>query len=155
MNDIGTYVYKPNLDAANEIAYEAKLRTRVINALSDGISDQNALVINTIGRIDMKKSVIEFPIIDYTDILVLDSIETVVTMLHYINEADRQCSQLINNAIDFFENTVLPNVEWMEHLLRNGKLSPQVVKDGKNEYEEIKEHLPKLFYNELHAGVGI
>lgn len=155
LRDIEDYVFKPNLVDVKEIAYEAILRTHVINALSEGISDKNSIVINLNGRIDRNKTTVELPNNDFSDILVLDSKETVVTLLHYINEAERQYANLINNAIDFFEKTVLPNVEWMEHLLRNGKLSPQMIKEGEKEYNEIRDCLPILFENELHGGVGI
>jgi hypothetical protein len=155
LKDIENYVYKPKLMVVEEIAYEAIVRTHVINALSDGISDKNAVVINSIGRVDRKKTAVELPDTDFNDILVLDSKETVVTMLHYIKEAERQYANLISNALKFFEETVLPNVEWMEYLLRNCKLSPEVIKAGNDEYEKIKEFLPKLFENELRGGVGI
>lgn len=155
LKDIENYVFKPNLMVVEEIAYEAIVRTHVVNSLSDGISDKTAVVINSIGRVDRKKTVVELPNTDFNDILVLDSKETVVTMLHYISEAERQYDNLIGNALNFFEETVLPNVEWMEYLLRNGKLSPEMIKGGKDEYEKIKDFLPKLFENELRGGVGI
>lgn len=155
LKDIENYVFKPNMMVVEEIAYEAIVRTHVINSLSDGISDKNAVVINSIGRVDRKKTAVELPNADFNDILVLDSKETIVTMLHYISEAERQYDNLIGNALNFFEETVLPTVEWMEYLLMNGMLSPETIADGKNEYEEIKDALPKLFENELRGGVGI
>lgn len=154
MKDIENYVYRPNLDAAMYSAYEKILRTRVIDVLADGISEKSLIQINTIGVFDVKMSPIEIAEVDYTDIIILNSSETVVAMLHYINEAERQSNRLINNALDYFERTVLPNVEWMERLLKCGYLSAEVVRQGQSVYELIKINLPELFTNELHGAVG-
>lgn len=154
MKDIESYVYRPNLDAAMHSAYEKILRTRVIDVLADGITEKSLIQINTIGIVDTRNSAVEIPEFDYTDIIVLNSSETVVAMLHYIGETERQSNRLINNALDYFERTVLPNVEWMERLLKGGYLSAEVIKQGQSVYELIKINLPELFTNELHGAVG-
>jgi hypothetical protein len=83
----------------------------------------------------------------------VDTVETVVNMLHFITETERQLDSLANNALAFFEQTILPTAEWMQTLLEE-KLSPKVVRQGKSSYSEIRNILPPLFQNELKGGVG-
>ena len=104
-----------------------------------------------LGRTDFSKDEIDNAGIDADSIIVLDTDETVINMLHYINEAERQKDTLIANNLPFFERTVLPNVEWMHIVI--SKLSPASVKDGERSYNEIQTILPPLFSNELRAGI--
>ena len=152
IHDIEQYVYKPNLIASHEEAYELKLKTRVISALSDGIPDTTNIKINRIGRINNPEIFVSHSEADPDDIIVLDTEETVVNMLHYINEANQKQHALINRAISFFERSVLPNVEWMETLIME-KLSPSVVRKGQAQYEEIRHILPPLFDDQLRGGI--
>jgi|LakWasMe91_HOW11_FD_contig_123_6208_length_7708_multi_5_in_1_out_2_3 hypothetical protein len=154
MNDIENYVYKPNIEAAKLKAYELTLRTRVIDAVSSEVSDLDSVKINYFGRVEKMNSSIDQSDGDFDDIIVLNTEETVVTMLHYIEEAKRQYSTLINHALDFFERSVLPTVEWMEYLLTQGALTEKVVYQGKATYDQIKNQLPQLFINELRGAVG-
>lgn len=154
MKDIESYVYRPNVDAAMQSAYEQTLRTRVIDVVADGILEPDSIKINSIGRIDTQKLESKESEIDCADIIVLNSSETVVTMLHYIAEAERQYVNLINHALDFFERTVLVTVEWMERLLIQGDIDAKVIKEGQATYDQIKIHLPPLFVNELRGAVG-
>lgn len=153
LHDIERHVYKPNLDQATIDAYELALRTRVIKVLNDGIIDADNIQINQIGQIrHSKETYLEFNA-EPDEIIVLDTVETVVTMLHYINEAESNKHVLINRALTFFERTVIPNVEWMEYLLTS-KLSPSIVKKGSTQFEVLKTILPPLFLNEIRGGLG-
>lgn len=154
LNDIENYVYKPNLNAALAKSHELQLRTRVVDILSSGVSDTSNIKIDTLGQLlDFKE--INYGELDFEpdDIIVLDTEETVVNMLHYVNEAERQRIKLTNYALPFFERTIIPTVEWM-HVLMQERLSPNVVRIGKINYEKIREILPPLFVNELQGGVG-
>jgi hypothetical protein len=153
LNDIDRYVYQPNMNAAHNAAQELILRTRVIQAIPGSIEDHAAIQINSLESNHNSTLTQGISDIDYSDILVLDTPETVVYMLHYINEAERQQQALITHALPFFERTILPRVEWMESVMRN-QLSPSVTRIGNTTYEEIRSILPKLFGNELHGGVG-
>jgi hypothetical protein len=152
LNDIAHYVYKPNLDLALKISYDMALRTKVIQ-ITDTIIDTNSLTINTLGKVDISKIELIGAEFDYDNILVLDTPETIVNMLHYINEAQNKQKLLTVHALIFFEQTVLPNVEWMQTLIQE-KLSTKSVKEGQAIYMEIKTILPQLFLSELRAGVG-
>lgn len=153
LHDIERHVYKPNLDQAINDAYELGLRTRVIKVLKDGITDPDEVKINQIGQIRYSKEAYFDIDADPDEIIVLDTVETVVTMLHYIYEAQSKKHILINRALIFFERTVLPNVEWMEYLLIS-KLSPSVVKKGSDQFEKLKPILPQLFLNEIRGSLG-
>ena len=152
LNDIERHVYKPNLDQVIRDAYELGLRTRVVKILKDGITDAARIQINQIGHVVYsQRTFYEFNT-EPDEIIVLDTAETVVSMLHYINEAKTKKHVLINMALTFFERTVLPNVEWMEYLLIS-KLSPSIVKKGSVQFEALKSILPPLFLNEIRANL--
>ncbi|NOS96918.1 MAG: hypothetical protein HOP25_00400 [Methylotenera sp.] len=151
LQDIEKYVYKPNLDIAIERTQDLILRTKIIKSIN-GLSNLNKININSIGlleddsRFDYKKN-------DPDVLLVLDSPETIVNMFHYIEEAQRQKSRLIAHSLTFFEMTVLPTAEWMQTLIQN-KFRLDSIKEARSTYELIKKNLPKLFENELNAGVS-
>lgn len=150
--DIERYVYRPNLNAAIQQAHEKMLLTRLISVLDAGVDNGDEVRINSLGRTELGKSEINEAVIDADSIIVLDTPETVINMLHYINEAERQKDTLIANAMSFFERTILPTVEWMHIVM--GRMSPVVVQDGERLYKEIQTLLPPLFSNELRAGIS-
>ncbi|HEY8260632.1 MAG TPA: hypothetical protein VIG55_05430 [Methylosinus sp.] len=149
--DIERYVYRPNLNAAIQQAHENLIRTRVISVLDAGIDGTNEVRINPLGCIDFGDIETEGTLIDADSIVVLDTPETVINMLHYISEAERQKDILIANSLSFFERTVLPTVEWMDTVM--SKMSTASVKQGECTYENVKGILPPLFLNELCAGI--
>lgn len=116
LHDIERHVYKPNYEQAKNDAYELYLRTKVINALEVSSSNSDKIKINTIGHLKFSTDIYSEFNLDMDEVIVLDSEETVVTMLHYLNEAESKKDILINQSLTFFERTILPNVEWMEHL---------------------------------------
>ncbi len=152
LNDIEHYAYRPNLDAAIQQIQENVLRTRVFSVLDAGIDSENEVRINSLGQVDFGNDEIEDFNIDADSIIVLDTAETVIIMLHYMNEAKRLKDTLIVNALPFFDRTVLPTVEWM-HIIMSTMSSASVQK-GDKEYNKIQEWLPPLFTNELNGGVA-
>jgi hypothetical protein len=149
--DIEKYVYQPNIVAAKAKSLNMQLHTSVLQKIGDVINPVG-VKINELGRINKFELNLNTLNYDWDEILVLDTLETVVNMLHYINEAERQQRLLITHALIFFEQTVLPTVEWMRSIMQN-QLSPKSVKEGQKAYQEIKTILPQLFCNELLAGV--
>ena len=81
-------------------------------------------------------------------IVVIDSIETVINFLHYIDQAKSNFRDLLAKNQEFVEKVLLPNVEWMSYMLIQ-KLSPKVVAKGKNEFKEVRHILPNLFQSQL------
>ena len=81
-------------------------------------------------------------------LVVIDSTETVVMFLHYIDQAKKKFRELLNKNQEFVERVLLPNVEWMSYLLIQ-KLSPNKVIEGKREFKAIRPILPTLFDAQL------
>lgn len=81
-------------------------------------------------------------------LIVIDSVETVINFLHYIDQAKSNFRQLLKRNKEFVENILLPNVEWMSYMLIQ-KLSPKLVRKGRQEFNEIKAKLPQLFRAQL------
>ena len=84
---------------------------------------------------------------DFDNIVIIDSIETVISFLHYIDCSKKYKEILILENINFYESTVAPYCEWMSICLIN--LSPTNVKNGQLKYTKIKEHLPNIFEGNL------
>jgi hypothetical protein len=145
-------VYQPNIRSAVQKSYDMTLRSRVIKVAGDK-ANVDSFQINSLGQVHTPVLNSDELEIDPNDIIVLDTPETVVNMLHYIDQAENKQHLLITHSLSFFENTVLPTVEWMQSLIQE-QLSSQSVQEGESCYEEIKAILPELFSNELRAGVG-
>ena len=87
-------------------------------------------------------------LLEGNSIVVIDSVETVVNFLHYIDQAKSNFRLLLRNNQEFVEKILLPNVEWMSYMLIQ-KLSPKIVSEGKKEFKNIKHILPNLFQAQL------
>lgn len=81
-------------------------------------------------------------------IVVIDSVETVINFLHYIDQAKLNFRNLLPKNQEFVEKILLPNVEWMSYMLIQ-KLSPAIVAEGKSEFKKIRHILPSLFQAQL------
>ena len=81
-------------------------------------------------------------------VIVLDTPETVINLLHYIEQSKKNFKKLLEVNLEFVEKILLPNVEWMNFILQQ-KLSPSIVKKGKEDYQSIKLILPNLFDAQL------
>ncbi|WP_286294913.1 hypothetical protein [Vibrio apostichopi] len=148
LNDIENHAYKPNLDLAVISARERRLQTKVMQ-----LAPGQSVRINPLGE-PLTPSPSDAGMVGEADeYIVWDTPETVVCFLHYLAEAERQSNPLIAHALPFFERTVLPTAEWMSSLLNND-LSPQTVRDGRQQYDQLRGVLPALFNNQLHGGVG-
>lgn len=76
--------------------------------------------------------------------IVIDSIETVVCLKHYIDESTRFEVQLRDSHAEFYRREVLPNCEWAAIVL-DRKLPAKTVKQGIDLYNSIKSELPSIF----------
>ena len=135
--------FAPSIKHSLRLAEEMKVRSRVLATTgSDGDSKMTlkgeAIIVNTPDNYEPD------------ELYVWDSAETVLIMRHYISEAERQASSLITHCTTLFENTVLPTAEWMMYVINN-LLSPMIVREGDNAYEEFKEDLPPLFESEIRS----
>lgn len=142
LHDIENSVYKPNLSAVEAAVNDKNIRTQIVAS-----TDNANIEINRLGE-TINRGEYNF---DIDDIIVIDSIETALAMLHYVEEASAHKHRLIRHNPEFFTRTVLVNVEWMYYTL--GLLNAQHVNDARKQYDKIKAYLPELFKNEILGGV--
>lgn len=154
LHDISGYVYKPNIDYALQKAREMNLRTKITDALNYSSNNKSPYFLKSLNSDIEEKSFFKINVSLSEEIIVLDTPETVVQMLHYIQQAELKQRILITHALQFFEETVLPTVEWMQTLLQE-QLSPISIREGNKSYKTIHTILPDLFYNELRGGFGL
>ncbi|WP_144392763.1 hypothetical protein [Pleionea sediminis] len=147
LNDLEKVVYKPSLNKAVYRINDILLRTTLIN----GKSSQKSFPKNS--SVCESTRFFQSNTLSNEDILVIESPESVVYMLHYILEVENKFNILLNNCPTYFEQTVLPKVEWMNVILHE-YIKPTVFKLGKSEYNKIKHVLPPLFTNEARGGVA-
>ncbi|EAQ99180.1 hypothetical protein [Congregibacter litoralis] len=83
--------------------------------------------------------------------IVYDSVNTAVTMFHYLAEADRNADALKRRNLAFFCETVVVNVEWIHHCL--SVFSRKNIAVASDKYQKIKSVLPPLFVDEIANGL--
>jgi hypothetical protein len=141
-NDIENNIYKTNVNAVDFHTNEQIVKTKVLNAT--GTKDGK---INVIGHYQGSEVLDD----DSGRIMVIDSVETAVNMLHYIKQADVFAEKLLVENPKFFERTLLVNVEWMHHIL--SKLKVSTVKEAQLFYSNNFKNFPDIFTDELRGGV--
>lgn len=142
MNDINNHFFSPHRKAAAEEAMEKLSLTNIINQ-----DNYDQIRVNSIGEATTNEHIDHDP----AEILVIDSAETALSMLHYLSEAKLKEKILISNCLSFYEKTVLPTVEWMEVLLST-RLGPKLVKQARRKYQHIQPLLPSLFEPQIQTG---
>lgn len=147
LEDIESSVYQPNLNKVREDVHDKKIRTHLVS-----VTGNDDLTVKPISTENDLESRVE---LDFDDIQIIESKETVIHMLHYIAQTEKYSEQLSKKNPEFFYYTALVNVEWFKYVLSdlfNPKSESFI--QGKNHYERIKAHLPELFFNELYGGLG-
>lgn len=142
-NEIETNIYKPNVKVVDIHTNEQIIKTKVLKAT--GTTDGK---VNAIGQYKGSE------VADADDsglVMVVDSVETAVNMLHYIKQADLFAKKLLDKNPKFFERTLLVNVEWMHYVL--DKLSISTVKAAQKFYSANFKNFPNIFDDELRGGV--
>lgn len=149
MHDIADFVYKPNIDKSIDIARDLIFRTHC-----ERHNPQKSLDTQYTNRAfcDSNGNMSLSDVLRCSDkLLVLETEETVVYMLHVVNEAKKNHKIATKHNPIFFEETVLPIAEWMDYILQH-MMTPRVLKRGISQYESIKAILPELFIAELRGG---
>ena len=77
------------------------------------------------------------PLMQFAPIYILDSPVTVCKMRNYLYEFSNSYKKLLRQNPDYFYQTVLPTVEWMERVIST-KLSPESIKKGDALFENMK-----------------
>jgi len=143
LNEIENNIYKPNVEAVDFYANEKILKTQILKA-----TGCKSAKINMLGQHE-QANIENFD--DSGKVMVIDSTETAVNMLHYIQQADTFSQELLVNNPKFFEQTLLVNVEWMHHVLE--KLTITTVKKAHDFYSKNFKQFPNIFEDELRGGV--
>jgi hypothetical protein len=86
---------------------------------------------------------------DADTIYMLDTPETLLKLLHYLDQVKENHHLLATSSSEFLLFTVLPTAEWIEELFDKKLFSKKSMTDGRNMYKKFKAHLPPLFKNQI------
>lgn len=136
MEDIENIAFKPNLEEVEQHITDRKLRTVVVTETTGGIQSFND--VESADDIHAQGDTIT----------IIDSAETVVNFLHYINQAQKKYKALALHNPEFLEKSVLVEAEWKEHILNN-LISKQVRTKGYAAYKQYENMLPELFTSQI------
>ncbi|PKG86288.1 hypothetical protein CXF85_00840 [Colwellia sp. 75C3] len=137
MEDIENVAFKPNIEQIHGSVTERQLRTKLVSETTGDIQPFNKVEYFD-GSDDEQGD----------SIIVIDSVETVVNFLHYINEARKKYKMLAQHNPDFLEMNVLVEAEWKEYVLNN-LISKQIKSKGYATYKQYKPMLPELFVSQI------
>lgn len=132
LNDLQSVVYQPSIDKFRSVVHDLNVRTQIVAATS---VDALEARVHPIG---ISKSSNES---NYDDIIVIDSADTALIFIHYINEAEKNFEKISKIRPDFVELTLLPQIEWMTRTLERMKHTKRAQED----YKALSDHLPPLF----------
>lgn len=139
MEDIENVVFKPDLVEIQHKIIERQIRTQVISQTSGDVQAFDNRCENS------------EPIDNEGDaIYVIDSVETVVNFLHYIEQAAKYYKALVAHNPSYLEKHVLVEAEWKEYVLNN-LISKKVKTEGFTAYGRYKSMLPELFSSQIKA----
>lgn len=130
LNNLQNVVYQPSVERITKIVAEYEAKTKIFTtdpspAVCPGATD-NLLLPNYD---------------EYDTIIVMDTIDSALYFIHYINQAERFIGQLLQSRPDFVERVLLPKVEWMSVNL-NRMVSAKLANE---KYQIYAQHLPPMF----------
>ncbi len=143
-SDLSSCVYKPSL---SRVLREAKWRfanTVLTTTLSCNEANVNQMGVGKDAQLRVSD--------DITNYIVVELPETVVYMLHYLGEAEKNEGALRSRNPEFFFEDVLIKAEWLSMILQS--MDPSVVRRGQVEFDRIAHVLPSLFDHELNVRLG-
>lgn len=74
-----------------------------------------------------------------------DSKWTVMKMLHYKQQVKKKHKHLWKQSPTYLFSTVIPTLEWIEELLKDGYFCKESIEQGKSLFEQFWEEFPPLF----------
>lgn len=140
MEDIENVAFKPDLEEVGQNIIDRQVRTQIVSETTGTICP-----LNSSGSVELKPEEVQGDAI-----IVVDSVETVVDFLHYINQAKKNYTALATHNPDFLEKSVLVEAEWKEDVLNN-LISKESKAKGVAAYEQYKAMLPELFMSQIRA----
>ncbi|MFT6508352.1 MAG: hypothetical protein ACJAUK_002467 [Colwellia polaris] len=142
LKDMESHAFAPSITGIEAEVIDLKVQTKVSKS-----RDDSKVKVNKIGQVVQKKDASE------DQIVVIDSIDTAMLMLHYIDQAELKYKELVRINPQFLASTVLVNVEWMHSCLE--QFEPDNILAANKKYKKIKAVLPGLFEHELARGITI
>jgi hypothetical protein len=141
LKDMESHAFAPSITSIEAEVIDLKVKTKIRQNCND-----DKVRVNNIGQVVHKDA-------SEDQIVVIDSIDNAILMLHYIEQAELNYKQLANINPEFLVSTVLVNVEWMHSCLE--QFAPQNIIAASDKYRKIKKVLPGLFEHELAGGIAI
>ena len=129
IHDLQNVVYKPLISEIRSAINDLELRTKLVQ-----ISGRNEQTVRT-----FKNKY--FEVGEGGERLVVDSIDTALYFIHYIEQAEKLLPSLVKVRPDWIERTLVVNVEWMSLML----IRMRSVSDARKLYSKIESDLPPLF----------
>lgn len=129
LHDLQNVVYQPSVSAIKQAVNDMELRSRVIEATGSEDAQVNPLNLST-GRADPGDM-----------ILVPDTTEQALILIHSITQAEERYEQLLNHRPDWVERILLPHLEWMVRTLSKMRSSNA----AQEQYSGLRHHLPPVF----------
>ena len=128
LNDLQRSAYNPSISNLIESVNNLNSLTEInSNTTSKSIDEQR--LTNSIERTQR-----------YSKLIISDSVDTAIYLIHYINEAERNYKEIVSRRPKWAEDILLVNIEWMTQTLCRMKSSSEAQK----QYSEYKEALPPL-----------
>jgi hypothetical protein len=141
LKDMESHAFAPSITGIEAEVIDLKVKTKIRQSHND-----DKVKVNNLGQAVHKGASEE-------QIVVIDSIDNAMLMLHYIEQAELNYKRLANINPEFLASTVLVNVEWMHSCLE--QFDPAHIKAASDKYKKIKKVLPGLFEHELAGGIAI
>lgn len=143
MEDIANNIYQPMLkqveESIKEKAEDMKARTEAVTRTTGNV--------NTIGLINKHNTDdLEHNLPD--QIFILDTPETVVNILSYLEQASNSYKNLLRINPLFVERELLPTCEYLEWVM-GSKLKKENIRKGRAMFSKYSAFLPKLFQDQL------
>ena len=139
MNDIGNVAFKPNVVEIKQKITERQIRTQLV-------SETGGAVLPFVKQDEDEEGDEE----EGDAINVIDSVQTVVSFLHYMAQAEKHYKALATHNPTYLEKYVLVEFEWKDYVLKN-LISEDNKTKGYAAYKQYKAMLPDLFLSQIRA----
>lgn len=132
LHDLQNVVYRPSIERIKRNTSELLSRTKLTPNI--GLTEKD---IKEINRLPGTFEDIQNP----HQIIVVDSVETAIYFIHYINQAETMFETLNRVRPDFVERTLIIEIEWMTQMLSRMKSAMP----AQAQYLVFQKHLAPVF----------
>lgn len=129
LNDLQFVVFQPSVTAMEKKVRDIELRTKVIEA-----ADNTDIAIRPLQQLSIA-------IESSKDLLIIDTVESALVLLHYIKQAEAKFQTLLSVRPDWVERNLIVELEWATRTLSRMKSSAH----AQSIYSKVSQHLAPLF----------